>query len=298
MVIASIVLTFIVSFLLGSIPWGVVISKAVYKDDVREHGSGNIGTTNMMRAYGKKAGIAVFALDFAKGVVSGLLALAFFAMAVNLGGSAGGKVYINNYSISSANFINILIALSFLGCVWGHIFSPFLRFRGGKGIATAVGNEFVSITPVGAVIELAIFGVLVAATKYVSLGSIAAALACLPISMFYFWGNPVAIALMWVGALTVFGAHHENIRRLIEGTEHKIGDKGAQETEETEETAEDAKDAEELAAENIEVADAEVAAGECVTEDAEDAEVPAGECVTEDAEDATSTKDKKETAEA
>ncbi len=295
MVIASIVLTFIVSFLLGSIPWGVVISKAVYKDDVREHGSGNIGTTNMMRAYGKKAGIAVFALDFAKGVVSGLLALAFFAMAVNLGGSAGGKVYINNYSISSANFINILIALSFLGCVWGHIFSPFLRFRGGKGIATAVGNEFVSITPVGAVIELAIFGVLVAATKYVSLGSIAAALACLPISMFYFWGNPVAIALMWVGALTVFGAHHENIRRLIEGTEHKIGDKGAQETEETEETAEDAKDAEELAAENIEVADAEDAAGESVTEDAEDA---AGESVTEDAEDATSTESKKETAEA
>ena len=147
-------------------------------------------------------------------------------------------------------------------------------------------------------IELAIFGVLVAATKYVSLGSIAAALACLPISMFYFWGNPVAIALMWVGALTVFGAHHENIRRLIEGTEHKIGDKGAQETEETEETAEDAKDAEELAAENIEVADAEVAAGECVTEDAEDAEDAAGESVTEDAEDATSTESKKETAEA
>ena len=215
-------LTLIITFALGSIPWGVVISKVVYKDDVRNYGSGNIGTTNMIRSFGKAAGYAVFILDFAKGVVSGLISIGLFEVFVGASVSSGIEVSVFGVQLSATDCKNILLAISFAGCIWGHIFSPFLKVHGGKGIAVAVGNEFVSITPIGAIIELAIFGVLVACTKYVSVGSIAASLACLPLSVYFFWGNPVAVAFMWAGALTVFWAHRENMARLRNGSEHKI----------------------------------------------------------------------------
>ena len=208
---------FVCSFLLGSIPWGVIISRVFFHTDIRQHGSGNIGTTNAMRTMGKVGGSAVFVLDFGKGLASGAIALA----AANL---CGGGTLLTGHVIGYSDFA----ALAFAGCVWGHIFSPWLGFKGGKGIAVAIGCLFVTFGVPGAVLELAIFAVLVIATKYVSLGSVASAAACPFIAAYYFLFvtfAPFAWLCCTAGALTVVWAHRGNIQRLREGTERRIGDK-------------------------------------------------------------------------
>lgn len=208
---------FAASFLLGSIPFGLIISKVFYHTDIREHGSGNIGTTNAIRTMGKVGGYSVFVLDFGKGLLSGVLA--GIASSFMVGHEVAASALVN-----PATFMGI----SFLGCVWGHIFSPWLGFKGGKGIAVAVGCLFVTFGPVGACLELLIFIVLVVVTKRVSIGSIAAAGAC-PFFAAYYFLFAVFAPLAWVccslGGLTVVWAHRENIARLRAGTESRIGDK-------------------------------------------------------------------------
>ena len=206
------VAVFVISFLLGSVPWGLVISKVFYKKDLREVGSGNIGTTNAIRAMGKVGGYAVFVLDFGKGLLSG---------------------FIGMWIAQAAGFDQALVGIStsvaFFGCVYGHIFSPWLKFKGGKGIAVAIGCLFVTFGPIPAIIELAIFAVLVVTTKYVSVGSMAAALACPLLSLWVFWGNWIAVLFCTITGLTVFWAHRGNLARLREGTENRIGSKKKQE---------------------------------------------------------------------
>lgn len=206
---------FVASFLLGSIPFGLIISKVFYHTDLREHGSGNIGTTNAIRTMGKVGGCAVFVLDFGKGLLSGVLAWWFSSQFLPGGGFEPGALI--SY--------DTMLAVAFLGCTWGHIFSPWLGFKGGKGIAVAVGCLFVTFGWVGACLELLIFIVLVAATKRVSIGSLAAALSCPFFALYFFWGNVAAWLLCTVAGLTVVWAHRGNIKRLREGTERRIGDK-------------------------------------------------------------------------
>ena len=137
---------FVVSFLLGSIPNGVIVGKVFYHTDIRTVGSGNIGTTNAIRALGKKGGYAVFLLDFAKGVLSGAIALAIMGATASVEGA-----------LTCADGL----CLAFLGAGLGHIFSPWLGFKGGKGIAVCVGAMFVTFGPLAALIELALFVVVV-----------------------------------------------------------------------------------------------------------------------------------------
>ena len=204
----------LISFLLGSSPWGVIISRVFYHTDVREHGSGNIGTTNAFRTMGKVGGAAVFVLDFGKGIVSGLLVSVLVANFVMPWGGFHSLSY------------DAFLAGAFFGCITGHIFSPWLGFKGGKGIAVAVGCMFVTFGPAIALAELAIFAVLVAATKYVSAGSLAAAVACPFFALYKFWGDWPAVVLCSVAALIVIWAHRGNIARLRAGTESRIGSKG------------------------------------------------------------------------
>ena len=206
---------FVVCFLLGSIPWGVVISKLFYHTDIRAHGSGNIGTTNAMRTMGKVGGSAVFVLDFGKGVLAGFLPILACWFFVPGGGLTAES------SLSYATYQGI----GFLGCVWGHIFSPWLGFKGGKGIAVAVGSLVFTFGPVGMLIELASFIVVVALTRYVSAGSITAAVLCPFLSLWIFWGEWPAWICCTIAALTVIWAHRANIGRLRAGTESRIGDK-------------------------------------------------------------------------
>lgn len=212
----TVLLTFVVAFLLGSIPSGVIISKVFFHTDIRDHGSGNIGTTNAMRALGKKGGAAVFLLDFGKGLVSGLIGMGIAWNLLPGGGVAPGAVIT----------YQTIMAVATMGCTLGHIFSPWLKFRGGKGIATAIGALFVAFGPLGACIELfVIFGILVAVTRYVSVGSIVSAAACPFIAAALFWGEWPAIIMYGIVGATVVWAHRENIKRLLSGTERRIGGK-------------------------------------------------------------------------
>lgn len=208
------------SFLLGSVPWGVIISRLFYKTDIRAHGSGNIGTTNALRTLGKVGGGAVFALDFLKGLLAGYVAW-----------SIGATLNTTDLSLAgSSDLQGSALALALLACVMGHIFSPWLRFKGGKGIAVAIGCLFFTFGVLGALLELAVFILLVVATRYVSLGSIASGIACLPITLWLYWGNPLAIALCWATGLVIIWAHRANITRLRAGTEHRIGAAKQEET--------------------------------------------------------------------
>lgn len=239
-------LLFLIAFLLGSIPWGVIISRGFYHTDVREHGSGNIGTTNAMRTLGKVGGSAVFVLDFGKGVVAGIIATVFATQVLT------DMTALHEFCISLGltgpnpenNFLHyrltqICLSVAFLGCIWGHIFSPWLKFKGGKGIAVAVGCLVSTFGITGTLLELLIFVVLVATTKYVSVGSIAAAAACPFFSMYYLAGNYISVVICTIAALTVIWAHRENIKRLLAGNENKIGDKKADAEEQTDEDIED-----------------------------------------------------------
>lgn len=197
---------FVIAFALGSVPWGLVISKVFYGKDLREEGSGNIGTTNAIRSMGKVGGYAVFVLDFGKGLLSGFIAL-WISQAVGFDDAMRG----------------VALAVAFWGCTWGHIFTPWLNFKGGKGIAVAIGCLFVTFGPIGAIIELAIFAVLVAITKYVSVGSMASALACPFLALWIYWGNWPAWAICTLAGLTVFWAHRGNLARLRAGEERRLG---------------------------------------------------------------------------
>lgn len=202
------VLVLVISFLLGSVPWGLVISKVFYGKDLRDEGSGNIGTTNAIRSMGKVGGYAVFVLDFGKGLLSGFVG-----------------VWVASAFGYDETGVRLATAIAFFGCVYGHIFSPWLGFKGGKGIAVAIGCLFVTFGPVGAIIELLIFAALVVTTKYVSLGSVASAIACPLIALWFFWGNWAGWLFCAITGLTVVWAHRGNIQRLRDGTERRIGDK-------------------------------------------------------------------------
>lgn len=206
---AAVLILFCVCFLLGSIPWGVVISRVFYHTDVRQYGSGNIGTTNSLRALGKVGGGAVFLLDFGKGLLSGFLSWEFC------------YGFLRFYELDN-NTCRVILALSFLACIWGHIFSPWLHFKGGKGIAVAVGCLFFALGVWPTILELVIFAVLVALTKKVAPGSIAAAVACPFIALYVLWGNWLAWGIIVIAAVTVIWAHRENISRLLNGTEKEM----------------------------------------------------------------------------
>ena len=131
------------------------------------------------------------------------------------------------------------------------MFSPWLKFKGGKGIAVAVGCLVSTFGLTGTLIELAIFVILVAATKYVSVGSIAAAVACPFLSAYFLAGNPISVVICTIAALTVVWAHRENIKRLLAGNENKIGDKKRKAQAENEEEA-NKEDSEDKQQEDIE----------------------------------------------
>ena len=199
------------SFLLGSIPWGVIVSEAFFHTDVREHGSGNIGTTNALRTMGKVGGGAVFLLDFGKGLAAGFVAWALARLLVD---PAGGFAF--------ASF-DVMKSLAFLGCVAGHIFSPWLGFKGGKGVAVAVGCLFVTFGPLLALAEIAVFALVVALSRHVPAGSIASACACVPCSLVAFWGQPLPVCLCSAAAVLVIWAHRCNIERLRAHIEPRVG---------------------------------------------------------------------------
>ena len=199
-----VLLILVIAYLIGSIPSGYLIVRATEGEDVREKGSGGTGATNVSRSAGKGAGILTLILDVIKGVfvvfLAGILSDGLFPFA--------------DWTIAFAGVLAIL----------GHIFPVWLRFRGGKGVATALG-VFLMLEPIVVVIALVVFAITFALTRYVSLASLVAissiTIAILALTLFDPFELPNAIAALLSAGLVIF-AHRANIQRLIAGSEPKF----------------------------------------------------------------------------
>jgi len=202
----------VVSYLLGSIPFGYLLVRMFRGVDVRQTGSGNIGATNVARTGSKGLAIVTLVLDALKGYVAVL-----FALGLAQSPRFSPEILRPETSYSFA-------ALAALCAILGHMFTPWLLFRGGKGVATAVG-AFTAIAPRAVLISLALFLLIVAVTRYISLGSMVGA-AVFPFAAW--WLNPftrtaTVLVLMSAPSLLIILRHKDNIRRLMAGNENRFG---------------------------------------------------------------------------
>lgn len=204
----------IAAYLVGSIPFSYLVVRLFAGDDIRTKGSGNVGATNVLRNFGKLPGILALVLDVAKGWVAVLLVRFFVqspAWPLPFTDGAG--------PFQSPSF---WIGLASLIAVLGHMYPVWIGFRGGKGVATAAG-VFLAADPWSLAGGLIIFAVVVLGTRYVSLASMLSA-AAIPIFMRFFTGQPFWILMFSILiAVTIIVRHHQNISRLGQGTERKIG---------------------------------------------------------------------------
>jgi glycerol-3-phosphate acyltransferase PlsY len=208
MVLATLLIV-VAAYLLGSIPTGYLLVRLFRHQDIRQAGSGNIGATNVLRAGGKGLGAATFLLDMLKG-----------CSAVGLGWLLGGLLLPH----CPLDKLYEAEALAALCAVLGHVFPVWLRFRGGKGVATGFG-VFLAATPLAALAAISVFFLVLAISRYVSLASILGAASFPPFAYFLVHGDrpPFFIAVEIAVALIIIVKHHQNIRRLITGTESRLG---------------------------------------------------------------------------
>ena len=226
-----------ISYLLGSIPFGYILVRVFLKQDIRTTGSGNIGATNVGRTGHKGLAIATLLLDAGKGVLAVFVAhvLTWPLVAKDLVYCGRWVDFSCGWPEAYATSVYAPPALAALAAIAGHMFPVWLKFRGGKGVATAVG-AFGCIAPHSVVVSLLLFVVVVAISRYVSLGSVLSAFS-FPIFIWLFNTylasrgvlslNPPVTVLFLVSAasLLVILKHHANIRRLLAGTEPKLGAK-------------------------------------------------------------------------
>jgi len=191
----------VLAYLLGSIPVGWIVARVFFKTDIRKQGSGNIGATNALRNFGTTVGIIVLLLDLLKGFLAVRIAGGIFGMESGL------------------------VTLCGLLAILGHVFPVWLKFRGGKGVATAAG-VFLALAPLSLAIALGLFVIIVALTRYVSLGSILAALTFgVAVYLFEFqqyvqnWSKLLLITLV---ILMIIFKHRRNIGRLLKGNENRL----------------------------------------------------------------------------
>jgi glycerol-3-phosphate acyltransferase PlsY len=194
----SISLTAAFSYLLGSIPFGFILVRVFRGEDVRLSGSGNIGATNVARS-SPALGVLTLVLDALKGLAAVALTRAFFP----------GR--------------NALAGLAALFAIGGHMFPIWLKFRGGKGVATALGS-FALLAPTSLLVTVGIFAAVVLAFRRVSLGSIIA-VALFPLlawRLHDYGDTPQVLGFMAIASLLIIARHHQNIRRLLAGTEPRL----------------------------------------------------------------------------
>ncbi|NTU89823.1 MAG: glycerol-3-phosphate 1-O-acyltransferase PlsY [Actinobacteria bacterium] len=213
------------SYLCGAVPFAIIIGKKFYGIDVREHGSGNTGTTNVIRTIGLKPGLVVLVLDIAKGAVGVLCAMGILRLTERL---VAGPTLTGQTLFTTGWTYEIVLLLSALCTVIGHVFPIYIGFKGGKGAATALG-AFLVVLPYVGLIAFAIFLLVGFFTRYVSLGTICAALS-LPITTFLFYSySPLLLVFTTLCMLLILIAHRSNIVRLMHHEESKfsIGSAGA-----------------------------------------------------------------------
>ena len=214
MIIAKFIAVVMIGYLVGSIPFGVLVSRRSAGVDVRQYGSGKMGATNVLRAAGKSVAAVVVSLDLFKGV----LAVVFAGLIVG-----GDYLVVGNFALGAL----VAQVLAALAAVAGHIWPVFLKFRGGRGVATYFGG-LVALCPPAAIFggEILIIGA--GLTKFASLGSIAGAIGAylilVPLTIMN--GFPIEyLVYALIGTIAIIVMHRGNIARLMSGSEPKLGDK-------------------------------------------------------------------------
>ena len=187
------------AYLIGSVPFALILARRWGTADLREVGSGNVGASNVLRVLGVRPGVLVAFLDASKGAASVALAAWFGG-----GGTAP--------------------AVAGVAAVVGHVYPVWLRFRGGKGVATACG-AFGVLAPMAAVPAFGIFMISVCATRYVSLGSVLASAALPPIA-WALGGSPATVTAASAASVLIVFRHRSNLRRLFRGSERRLGARG------------------------------------------------------------------------
>ncbi|MCF7791833.1 MAG: glycerol-3-phosphate 1-O-acyltransferase PlsY [Victivallales bacterium] len=204
--IAALVIVFVVSYFFGAVPWGLIIGK-FHGLDIREHGSKNIGATNVTRILGKRWGVLCFAIDFLKGFLPVMAVNVFFPEVI-------------------AHLESTAVIFAVLGTVIGHMFPVYLKFKGGKGVSTGAGALF-AVNPYVLACGLIIWLIIFKITKFVSLASIIAA-ASVAVLTFVFSRSgiyplePKLEYFILIIALVAIYKHKSNIKRLINGTENSF----------------------------------------------------------------------------
>ena len=210
----GVLLCMIIPYLLGSLNFGVMISRRRFGDDVRTHGSGNAGATNMLRTYGKKAAVLTLLGDMGKAALAVALGYLIVGTNVELFDEATGATlrYKDQFGAAIAGLFVML----------GHMFPIFFKFKGGKGVATS-GMVILMISPITCLFCLFVFITVVVGTRYVSMGSIMG-LTLYPIILTAFsrGQNPTACMIAVLMALLVVFMHRENIKRILAGTESRL----------------------------------------------------------------------------
>lgn len=211
----DIIISFLIAFFSGAIPTGVIISKSFFGFDIRTKGSGNMGSTNVFRILGRKWGIIVQIIDILKGFIPVFFLSHYYV---------SPDIIISTFD---GNIVNLQLLLG-LATVLGHIFSPFVSFKGGKGINTATGM-LVAISPFDISIAFIVFWLIVFSTGYISLGSLSAGLA-LPISLlirhnFFDYNVENYFTIIYFFCFItclIFFTHKSNIKRLLKGEENRF----------------------------------------------------------------------------
>ncbi|MDK2563084.1 glycerol-3-phosphate 1-O-acyltransferase PlsY [Romboutsia sedimentorum] len=196
----SYIIIIIIAYLLGNISTSYIVAKRLTGVDIRTQGSGNAGSTNVLRTLGKKAGAMTFLGDVLKGIMAVVIAQIIAKLA--------------GIDVVTAGYVAVV------GVVSGHNWPAFLGFRGGKGVATSLG-AMIAVNPIIALICFGIFLLIVATTKYVSLASVLG-ISISPIIMIFIQNKKGIFVTLFL-AISVIYTHRENLKRLIKGTERKIG---------------------------------------------------------------------------
>lgn len=214
----------VVSYFLGSIPFGYLLVKTFTGADVRAQGSGNIGATNVARTGKKGLAIATLVLDALKGWLAVWIAQKYFEH--QFGAPSGWTYY--RLQPSTADSWMLLSAVAALFAVIGHMYPLWLKFKGGKGVATALG-VYLALAPKAVLVPMIVFFVVFALTRYVSLGSILSAMS-FPVAFWFLYraqATPAVLVLISAICALIVWKHADNIRRLASGTENKFGAKKA-----------------------------------------------------------------------
>lgn len=198
------VLVAVAAYLLGGIPWALLIGRRFYGIDVREHGSGNLGATNVFRTLGAKAGIGTALLDIAKGSLAVVLAMAIISA--------------DRFGALPQEW-GMFVAAIF--AVLGHSYSPYVGFHGGKAVATMAG-ALIALTPMLSLILIALWVLLVLTTRFVSLASLIAAIAAPIVCAAIYPHDWPRLVFALAGAAVVIWRHRGNIKRMVKGGESRI----------------------------------------------------------------------------